>query len=124
MAPEGVFLTRSTHPRAYGNFVRFLGKYVREEKLITLAEAVRRMTALPAANLGLTSRGRLAPGCFADIVVFDPAAITDNATYQQPHLLATGVRDVIVNGRAALRDGAFTGQFPGRALYGAGRRAS
>jgi N-acyl-D-amino-acid deacylase len=124
MAPEGVFLTRSTHPRAYGNFARLLGKYVRDEKVMTLAEAVRRMTSLPAANLGLTARGRLAQGCFADIVVFDPAAITDNATYQQPHLLATGVRDVVVNGRAALRNGAFTGQLPGRALYGAGRKTT
>jgi N-acyl-D-amino-acid deacylase len=118
MAPEGVFLTRSTHPRACGNFARFLGKYVREDGLVSLTEAIRRMTSLPAANLGLDRRGRLQPGFYADIVIFDPATVRANATYQQPHQLATGVRDVIVNGRLALRDGAFAGGFPGRALAG------
>jgi N-acyl-D-aspartate/D-glutamate deacylase len=121
MAPEGVFLTRSTHPRAYGNFARFLGQYVREEGLVPLTAAVRRLTSLPANNLGLRGRGRLEPGYFADIVVFDPATVRDSATYQEPHQLASGVRDVIVNGRAALRDGIFTGEFSGRALHGRGR---
>lgn len=122
MAAEGAFLLRSTHPRAYGNFARFLGKYVREERLLPLGEAVRRLSSLPAENLGLPGRGRIAAGCFADLVVLDPATIADRATYEQPHQYASGVRDVIVNGRTALRDGEFAGQFAGRALYGPGRR--
>ncbi len=125
MAAEGAFLLRSTHPRAYGNFARFLGKYVRDEKLVPLAEAVRRLSRLPAENLGLAGRGHVEPGCFADLVIFDPATIADRATYEQPHQYAVGVRDVIVNGRTALRDGEFAGQFAGRALFGpgaAGRR--
>ena len=122
MAAEGAFLTRSTHPRAYGNFARLLGRYVREEKAMILAEAVRRLSRLPADNLGLDRRGRLAEGYFADIVVFDPATVADRATYENPHQYAVGVRDVLVNGTPALRDGAFTGVLPGRALYGPGRR--
>ncbi len=122
MAAEGAFVSRSTHPRAYGNFARLLGKYVREERAITLSEAVRRLARLPADNLGLTDRGRIALGAFADIVVFDPATVADRATYDDPHQYATGIRDVIVNGRLTLRDGAFTGAFPGRALYGPGRQ--
>jgi N-acyl-D-amino-acid deacylase len=122
MAAEGAFLTRSTHPRAYGNFARMLGKYVREERIVPLGEAVRRMSSLPAENLGLAGRGRIAEGCFADVVVFDPATIADRATYDNPHQYAVGVRDVVVNGRPALRDGEFAGNFAGRALYGSGRR--
>ena len=115
-APEGVFLKSMPHPRAYGNFARLLGKYVREERAVTLPEAIRRLARLPADNLGLAGRGRIEPGCFADLVVFDPATVDDSATYQHPHQYAVGVRDVIVNGRPALRAGAFTGAFPGRAL--------
>jgi len=116
MAPEGLFLKSSTHPRAYGNFARLLGKYVRDEKIISLAEAVHRLSGLPAANLGLAGRGRLAPGAFADIVVFDPATIADRATFEQPHQLATGMRHVWVNGAQVVKDGVHTGARPGRAL--------
>jgi N-acyl-D-amino-acid deacylase len=116
LAPEGAFLKSSTHPRAYGNFARLLGRYVREEKLVPLEEAIRRLTSLPADNLGLDRRGRLVPGHFADVVVFDTAAIADRATYEQPHQFAVGVRHVLVNGRPVLRDGAHTGVLPGRAL--------
>jgi len=119
---EGVFLKVSTHPRAYGNFARLLGKYVREEKLISLPEAVRRLSRFPADNLELDRRGRIERGYFADIVVFDADTISDCATYEEPHQYAVGVRDVIVNGRPALRDGEHTGEFSGRALYGPGKR--
>jgi N-acyl-D-amino-acid deacylase len=118
MAPEGVFLRSPTHPRAYGSFTRVLGRYVREEKLLTLQEAVERMTRLPATNLGLTGRGEIAEGCFADIVVLDPDTVADRATFADPHQLSVGVSDVVVNGKAAIRDGAFTGQLAGRALRG------
>jgi N-acyl-D-amino-acid deacylase len=121
-ATEGVFLQRSTHPRAYGNFARFLGKYVRDEALMPLGEGIRRLTSLPAANLGIERRGKLEPGYFADVVVFDPARIIDRATYEQPHQYAEGVRDVVVNGVVNLRDGEHTGKFSGRAVWGAGRR--
>jgi N-acyl-D-amino-acid deacylase len=113
-APEGVFLTWNPHPRAYGNFARLLGKYVREEKVIPLEEAIRRLTSLPAANLRLAGRGCLAVGCFADVVVFDPQRIADHATFEKPHQLATGVKDVVVNGVPVLRDGEHTGATPGR----------
>jgi N-acyl-D-amino-acid deacylase len=116
IAPEGVFLKSSTHPRAYGNFARLLGRYVREERLIPLEEAVRRLSALPAENLGLDRRGRLLPDHFADVVVFDPAQVADRATFESPHQLAVGVRHVLVNGVPVLRDGAHTGAKPGRAL--------
>ena len=122
VAAEGAFLKRSTHPRAYGCFARLLGKYVRDEKVVPLEEAVRRLARLPADNLELDRRGRIEEGYFADLVVFDPATVTDHATYEQPHQYATGVRDVIVNGRVALRDGEFAGELAGRALYGPGRR--
>jgi N-acyl-D-amino-acid deacylase len=121
-AAEGSFLKRATHPRAYGCFARLLGKYVREEQIISLPEAIRRITRLPADNLGLDQRGRIESGYFADIVVFDPATIADRATWAEPHHYAMGVRDVVVNGTPALRDGAFTGSLPGRAVYGPGRR--
>jgi N-acyl-D-amino-acid deacylase len=116
MAVEGVFLKSSTHPRAYGNFARLLGKYVREEKVIPLAEAIRRLTDLPARNLRLEGRGRLEEGFFADIAVFDPETIADRATYENPHQYAVGVRHVLVNGTPVLRDGEPTGALPGRAL--------
>jgi N-acyl-D-amino-acid deacylase len=119
-APEGVFLKSSTHPRAYGNVARLLGRYVRDEKLVTLPEAIRRLTSMPAENLKLRDRGRLAPGYFADVVVFDPATIADHATFESPRQLATGVRDVVVNGTVALRDGRHTGALPGRVVRGPG----
>jgi N-acyl-D-amino-acid deacylase len=121
MAPEGVFLKSSTHPRAYGNFARLLGKYVRDEKVITLQEAVRRLSGLPAANLGLDHRGFLKPGMFADVVVFDPRTIADKATFEQPHQYAVGVKHVFVNGVQVLKDGEHTGKFSGRALWGPGK---
>ncbi|MEO3795026.1 D-aminoacylase [Nonomuraea sp. B10E15] len=105
-----------THPRAYGSFARILGTYVREQSLLTLGEAVRRMSSLPAGNLGLRDRGVLAPGNFADIVVFDPDTVGDRATYEDPHQYATGVRHVVVNGETALADGVPTGRLSGRAL--------
>jgi len=124
MAPEGVFLKSSTHPRAYGNFARLLGRYVRDEKLVPLPDAIRRLTSLPAANLGLRDRGTLAVGAFADVVAFDPAAIADKATYEQPHQYAVGMRHVVVNGVPVLRDGEHTGATPGRALKGSGARGT
>jgi len=120
MAPEGIFLKASAHPRAYGNFARLLGRYVREEKLISLEEAVRRLSGLPATNLGLDRRGFLKEGFFADVVVFDPAAIVDRATYDNPHQYAVGVRHVFVNGVQVLKEGRHTGALPGRALKGSG----
>ena len=119
-APEGVFLKSSSHPRAYGNFARLLGHYVRDEKLIPLQEAVHRLTGLPAERWKLKDRGCLAAGCFADLVVFDPATIEDHATYEKPQQFATGVRDVLVNGVPVLRDGEHTGAKPGRVVRGPG----
>ncbi len=121
MAPEGVFLKSSTHPRAYGNFARLLGKYVREEKVISLSEAVRRLTGLPATNLGLDRRGFLRTGMFADVVVFDPQTIADRATFENPHQYSVGVKHVFVNGVQVLRDGEHTDAKPGRALWGPGK---
>jgi N-acyl-D-amino-acid deacylase len=117
---EGVFLQWSTHPRAYGSFARLLGKYVRDEGVISLEEAVRRLTSLPATNLRLVRRGLLEPGYFADVVVFDPARIRDHATYDEPHRYATGVTHVAVNGTLVLRDGEHTGALPGRIVRGPG----
>lgn len=122
LAPEGVFLLSSTHPRAYGNFARVLGRYVREEKRISLAEAVRRMTSLPAFNLGIRERGRLVEGNYADVVVFDPDTVTDNATFEEPHRYAGGVHHVFVNGEQVLEDGEHTGALPGRVVRGPGWR--
>jgi len=119
-APEGVFLKSSTHPRAYGNFARLLGKYVRDEHVITLADAVRRLTSLPADNLKLDRRGKLETGYYADIVVFDPDTISDHATYEKPHQYATGVVHVFVNGTQVLKDGEHTGAKPGRVVRGPG----
>jgi len=119
-APEGVFLKSSTHPRAYGNFARLLGKYVRDEKAAPLADAIRRLTSFPATNLGLEDRGWLKPGMYADIVVFDPATIQDHATFAKPQQLATGVRNVFVNGVQVVKDGVHTGAKPGRVVRGPG----
>ena len=119
-APEGVFLKSSTHPRAYGNFARFLGHYVRDQKVAPLSDAIRRLTSLPAENLGLRDRGRLASGMAADVVLFDPPKIADRATFEKPMQYATGVRDVFVNGVQVLRNGEHTGATPGRSLKGPG----
>ena len=121
IAPEGVFLKSSAHPRAYGNFARLLGKYVRDEKVISLTEAVRRLTGLPATNLELDHRGFLKPEMFADVVVFDPKTIADRATFENPHQFAVGVKDVFVNGVQVLKDGEHTGAKPGKALWGPGK---
>ncbi|MFL6467985.1 MAG: amidohydrolase family protein [Pyrinomonadaceae bacterium] len=122
VAPEGAFLKSNPHPRAYGNFARLLGKYVREEKVISLQEAIRRLTSLPATNLGLDRRGFLKKGYFADVVIFDPNNIADKATFEKPHQFAVGVRDVFVNGVQMLRSGEHTGKFSGRALWGPGKQ--
>jgi N-acyl-D-amino-acid deacylase len=120
-APEGVFLKSNPHPRAYGNFARVLGKYARDEKVLTLPEAVRRLSALPATNLGLDHRGFVQEGMFADVVVFDPATIADRATFDKPHQYAVGMKHVFVNGVQVLKDGEHTGAKPGRALWGPGK---
>jgi len=119
-APEGVFLKTGTHPRAYGNFARFLGKYVRDEKVVPLAEGIRRLTSLPAENLGLRDHGSLKPGMAADVVLFDPAKIADHSTFEKPMQYATGVSGVFVNGIQVLKDGQPTGSKPGRFVKGAG----
>jgi N-acyl-D-amino-acid deacylase len=119
-APEGVFLNSLPHPRAYGTFARLLGRYVRDEKLLTLEEAIRRLTSFPAGNLGIERRGTLNEGYYADVVVFDPATIQDHATFEDPHQYATGVRHVFVNGKIVLRDGEHTGTLPGRVVRGPG----
>ena len=120
LAPEGPFLKSNPHPRAYGNFARLLGRYVRDEQLISLEEAVRRLTSLPADTLKIERRGRLQPGYYADVVVFDPARIRDQATYAKPHQYSTGVRHVLVNGTPVLKNGRHTGATPGRAVRGPG----
>jgi N-acyl-D-amino-acid deacylase len=116
MAPEPPFTRSSAHPRAYGNFARLLGKYVRDERVIPMEDAIRRLSGLPAENLGLENRGLLKTGFFADIAIFDPAAIADRATFEKPHQYAVGMRHVFVNGTHVLRDGEHTGAKPGRAL--------
>ncbi|MGB2864220.1 MAG: D-aminoacylase [Sedimentisphaerales bacterium] len=120
LASEGIFLKSSTHPRAYGCFARLLGKYVRQEKVISLAEAVRRLSSLPAENLKLDRRGKLEEGYYADIVVFNPNTISDHATYEKPHQYATGMIHVFVNGTQVLKDGEHTGAKPGRVVRGPG----
>jgi N-acyl-D-amino-acid deacylase len=117
---EGVFLNARPHPRTYGNFARLLGRYVRDERLISLQEAVRRLTAMPAANLGIRERGSLRPGFYADLAIFDPATIADRATFEAPHAYAVGMRHVFVNGRQVLADGEPTGATPGRVVRGPG----
>jgi N-acyl-D-amino-acid deacylase len=116
----GVFLKSSDHPRAYGNFARLLGKYVRDEKVISLEEAIRRLTSLPASNLKIQKRGMLAPGYYADVVVFDPGTIQDHATFERPHQYSTGVQHVFVNGQQVLENGNHTGKKPGRVVRGPG----
>ncbi|MBT8084372.1 MAG: D-aminoacylase [Woeseia sp.] len=119
-AAEGVFLNSSPHPRAYGTFARVIRRFVRDESLISLQEAVRRMTSLPAFNTGIRGRGLLAPNYYADVIVFDPAEIYDYATFEQPHQYAGGVEQVFVNGVQVLRDGEHTGAKPGKVVRGPG----
>jgi N-acyl-D-amino-acid deacylase len=122
MAPEGAFLRAPTHPRSYGSFARVLGHYVRDEKLLALGDAIRRMSGLPAATLGLAERGLLREGYFADVVVFDPAAVADLATFADPHQLSVGVTEVLVNGQVTVAGGRYAGPLAGRALTGPGHR--
>ena len=119
-APEGVFLKSSTHPRAYGNFARALGKYARDEQAAQLPDLIRRMTSFPATNLGIKGRGVLRDSYYADVVVFDPTKVQDHATFEKPQQLSTGVRDVFVNGTQVLKDGKHTGAKPGRFVRGPG----
>jgi N-acyl-D-amino-acid deacylase len=119
-APEGVFLKSSTHPRSYGNFVRVIGKYARDEQAVALPDAIRRLTSFPATNLGIKGRGVLMPGYYADVIVFDPATVTDHATFEKPQQLATGVDHVFVNGTQVWKDGKHTGARPGRVVRGPG----
>ena len=123
-AAEGIFLNQSTHPRAYGSFARVLGKYVRDEGVISLSEGIYKMTGLPASNLGLEKRGLLRTGYFADLVVFDPETVGDLATFEKPHQYATGIIHVWVNGEQVLRDGEHTGALPGRFIKGPGFKTS
>jgi len=122
MAPQGAFIKTSTHPRAYGNFSRLLGKYVRDEHVIPMEEAIRKLTSFPAATLRIKERGRLEKGYFADVVVFDPKTIADTSTYEKPHQFAVGMKHVWVNGGQVLKDGEHTGQKPGRVVRGPGYR--
>jgi N-acyl-D-amino-acid deacylase len=119
-APEKAFLLSNPHPRAYGNVARFLGRYVREQKVASLSDAIRRITRMPAENFNLRQRGCFDSGCYADIVVFDPATISDHATFEKPHQYATGVVHVFVNGVQVLRDGEHTGALPGQVVHGPG----
>jgi N-acyl-D-amino-acid deacylase len=121
-AAEGTFLKSNPHPRAYGTFARVLGKYSRDEGVIPLHEAIRRMTSLPALNTGIRGRGLLAEGRYADIVVFDPDTVADRATFEEPHQYAVGIEQVFVNGVQVIRDGEHTGATPGRIVYGPGWR--
>ncbi len=120
-APEPPFTKSNPHPRAYGNFAKVLGKYVRDEKVIPMKEAIHRLSGLPATNLGLDHRGFVKEGMFADVVVFDPATIADRATFEKPHQYAVGVKHVFVNGVQVIKDGEHTGAKPGRALWGPGK---
>ena len=122
MAPRGAFLKSAIHPRAYGSFARVLGKYVRDDHIVTLPDAIRKLTSLPANNLRLERRGMISPGYFADIVAFDPAHIKDLATFQKPHQLAIGMRHVLVNGVPVLKDGEHTNAKPGRVVKGTTHR--
>ncbi len=122
MAAEGSFLQQSTHPRAYGNFARVLAKYVRDDQVITLADAIRKLTKLPATNLNLRNRGELRENYFADIVIFDPYEIQDHSSFEEPHQYATGMQHVIVNGELVLRNGKHTGALPGQVVRGPGWR--
>ena len=124
LAPEGVFLKTNPHPRAYGTFARVLGKYVRDEKVLPMQEAIRKLTSLPASNLKLQRRGELRPGYYADVIVFDPDEIRDHATFERPHQYATGMKHVFVNGTQVLRNGEHTGALPGRVVRGPGYRSA
>jgi N-acyl-D-amino-acid deacylase len=119
-ATEGIFLKSSTHPRAYGNFARVLGKYVRDEKVLTMEEAIRKLTSLPASNLKIKKRGLLEPGYYADLAIFDPTKIQDHATFENPHQYSTGMVHVFVNGTQVLENGEHTGATPGRVVRGPG----
>lgn len=123
-APEGVFLARSEHPRTYGTFARVLGRYVRDDGVLDLADAIRKMTSLPAANLRIADRGRIAAGAYADIVVFDPSTITDHATFEEPQRFATGVEHVVVNGVHTIKNGEHTGSLAGRFVRGPGAQVA
>jgi N-acyl-D-amino-acid deacylase len=120
LTAAGDFLKSSTHPRAYGNFARLLGKYVRDEKVVSLQDAIRKLTLFPATTLGISDRGRLAPGYFADLAIFDPRTVGDRATFDQPHQYSVGMVHVIVNGVPVLANGEHTGATPGRVLRGPG----
>ena len=120
ISSEGVFLNANPHPRTYGNFARLLGRYVREERLIPLQEAIRRLTSQPASNLGIADRGALRSGYYADLAIFDPANIADRATFAEPHQYSVGMRHVFVNGTQVLADGEHTGATPGRVVRGPG----
>ena len=123
-AVEGVFLASNVHPRAYGNFARVLGLYARDRKVVTLEEAIRRLTSLPAGNLKIDRRGALEPGFFADLAIFDPLRIQDHATFDRPHQYATGMVHVFVNGTPVLKNGEHTGAKPGRVVRGPGWKRS
>jgi N-acyl-D-amino-acid deacylase len=122
LATEGVFLESNPHARAYGNFARLLGRYVRDEDVIPLEDAIRRLTSLPASNLGIRRRGSLGTGFHADVVVFRADSIIDRATFENPHAYAEGMVHVFVNGEQVLRDGEHTGALPGRVVRGPGWR--
>ena len=120
LATEGVFLLQGTHPRAYGNFARVLGRYVRDLEVLTMSEAIHKLSGLPASNLQLKRRGTLATGNFADVVIFDPTSIRDHATFAEPHQYASGMVHVFVNGTQVLKHGEHTGALPGRVVRGPG----
>jgi N-acyl-D-amino-acid deacylase len=120
LAPEGLFLERATHPRAYGSLTRVLGKYVRDEQVLTMEEAIRKLAALPSQTLRIDRRGELQEGYFADVVVFDPDTVQDHATFLEPHQYSTGMLHVFVNGEQVIRDGEHTGATPGRVVRGPG----
>ena len=116
LSTEGVLSAGKPHPRSYGTFPRFLSRYVREQKVVSLEEAIRKMTMLPASRLGLTQRGRIAPGMWADLVAFDPDTVADTATYDAPHSYPVGIPHVVVNGELVIQDGAYTAATPGKVL--------
>jgi N-acyl-D-amino-acid deacylase len=121
-AEEGPLSESKSHPRAWGTFTRVLGRYVRDEKVLTLEDAVRKMTSQAAIRVGITDRGIIRPGMFADITIFDPTTVKDEATFENPKHYSTGIRHVLVNGRAIITDGKITAERPGRPLFGPGRK--